>query len=314
MGTGITYRPELDGLRAIAAVMVVLFHARAPGFLGGFIGVDVFFVLSGYLITRILDENQDLRRFYWRRFLRLTPPLVTLLAAYLLLYPMIRPDHPHGRDAWLAALYLSDYSMAFFEAPDYLRHTWSLSVEEHFYLLWPLVLIRLRPSIKTLVIAYIAATLWRWNWPDWREAYYRFDTHSSGLILGCIIARAKFPVSFPAWPALLVLLVACMTFRWLSPLVQGPGWTVVEVAAAAAVLGTPPAWLVTMPLVYVGRLSYGLYLWHYPIARVFRDAHDPWWITLAVSLGVGLSLAILSHHTIEAVFRRFKKEAALGHT
>lgn len=292
------YLPELDGLRALAVLAVVAFHARVPGFGGGFIGVDLFFVLSGCLITRVLVENPDLGRFYWRRAKRLVPPLAFMLATYLLAYPLIRPDHPHVRDAGLAFFYLSDYSVAFLETPLYLRHTWSLAVEEHFYLLWPLVFLRWRPSVRVLLVAYIVATAWRWGWPGFDEAYHRFDTRMSGLILGCLLAGIK-PRAFPAWPGLLILAAACVSFRWADPSVQGLGSVAVELAAAMAILGTPPAWLGSRPLVYVGKLSYGIYLWHYPIARVFRDAGELWQITLAISITGSVVMAAISYHLIE---------------
>lgn len=298
------YQPHLDGLRALAALAVVAFHARAPGFSGGYVGVDLFFVLSGYLITRLVIEKPDITRFYLRRARRLLPTLLLFLLGYLLTFPLLFPEHSHFRDAILAALYLSDYTVAFGGVPDYLRHTWSLSVEAHFYILCPFLLIRMNPRIRTLVIIYLLATAWRWWWPDWREAYYRFDTHASGLILGCIIAKIRNLPKFPAWPGLLILSIACVHFYWLSPTIKEHGWVIVELGAAVAILGTPPTWLSSASLTYIGKLSYGLYLWHYPIARIFRDAGDPWWVILAASLTCGLIMSAFSYHTVEAYFRR----------
>lgn len=298
------YQPHLDGLRALAALAVVAFHARAPGFLGGYVGVDLFFVLSGYLITRLLAENSNIPRFYARRARRLLPALLFFLAVYLLVFPFLVPGHPHVRDAALAALYVSDYTASFTGAPKYLVHTWSLSVETHFYLLWPLILIKLNPGIRTLVVAYILATAWRWWWPDWFEAYTRFDTHATGLILGCIIAKIRDVPRFPAWLGIAILAVACFHFRWLSPDIKTWGWVIVELGAAVAILGTPASWLSSAPIVYIGRLSYGLYLWHYPTSRLLREWGEPWWVVLIASLLIGLVMAAVSYHTVEAWFRR----------
>ncbi|MBA2402361.1 MAG: acyltransferase [Bradyrhizobium sp.] len=138
------YNPSLDGLRAIAVVLVISDHCGVPVFDQGYFGVDLFFVLSGFLITRLLvDEidatgRVDVQRFYLRRLLRLTPPLLLFLTAYLVIAPSLWPQLDlmvHVRDVALVAFYLSDYSQAFWNNPKVLIHTWSLSVEEHFYLI-----------------------------------------------------------------------------------------------------------------------------------------------------------------------------------
>lgn len=305
------YKPHLDGLRALAVLAVVAFHARVPGFPGGYVGVDLFFVLSGYLITQVLASNPDLPRFYIRRAKRLIPPLALLLIAYLLIFPVVRPGQPHVRDSLIAFFYLSDYFVAFWNKPEYLRHTWSLAVEEHFYLLWPLVMLKLRPSIKALLIAYIAATAWRWGWDGWHEAYSRFDTRLSGLLLGCILAGLTIKRTFPAWPGLVVLAVATFAYRWEMPWVQGAGFMIVELAAAIAIIGTPPAWLSTQPLVYLGKLSYGIYLWHYPITKLCRESGADWLVVLLTSLALSILLAAASYHLVEIHFRH-RRETGSG--
>lgn len=303
MERAVTYNPNLDGLRALAVLVVVAFHARVPGFAGGYVGVDLFFVLSGYLITNVLTHNPDIKQFYIRRAKRLIPPLALMLAVYLAVFPVIRPGLPHFRDALIAFTYLSDYAVAFWNEPDYLRHTWSLAVEEHFYLLWPLVLIRFRPTVRALLIAYIVATAWRWGWNGWHEAYSRFDTRLSGLILGCFIAGISIQQRFPAWPGLLILGAATATYSWAEPWIQGWGFLIVEVAAAVAILGTPPRWLSHPQLIYLGQLSYGIYLWHYPIVKLMRDVGLPWEVMLPISLSTSVLLAAASFHWFEVYFR-----------
>ena len=169
------YNPQLDGLRAIAAIIVVAFHAKAPQFGGGFLGVDIFFVLSGYLITKLLVEEKTLsgninyRRFFTRRLWRLYPALLTLLAVYALLAPTLFPQFSatkHYQDIVLSGLYLADYARTFHAPLSVLNHTWSLAAEMHFYLVWPLILslvLRLpKECIQfTLLIMWLAATLWR---------------------------------------------------------------------------------------------------------------------------------------------------------
>lgn len=306
------YIPELDGLRAVAVVAVVLFHADPSGpFSGGFVGVDLFFVLSGFLITSILAAEWkaagsiDLWRFYRRRFLRLMPALLFLLAVYLVVAPLAWPGHPHGRDALLTGLYLSDYSYAFWQAPFYLQHTWSLAVEEQFYLLWPLLLVPLLKTKRPLLwlgIAWLAVTVWRASFTDWTDYYYRFDTRGSGLLLGAMLAFVRFragPMLGYASLGLLGLIfligniAAAMLF--ISP---------TELAAAALILAPLP-FLANPALVWTGKISYGIYLWHFPIAYALRS-ELPFAFTAPLTLALSIGCAALSFYTVEAWARRLK--------
>ena len=297
------YIPALDGLRALAVLAVVCLHAHVPWLQGGFIGVDVFFVLSGYLITQVLAANPDLPRFYWRRAKRLVPALAFMLAAYLIVAPLVVPDYPHSIDAGIGMLYLSDYANAFWFVPTYIPHLWSLSVEEHFYLLWPLIFLRWRPSGRVLLAAYLAVTVWRW-WPGQVGHYFRFDTHSTGLILGCLIAQAP-RLRLPAWPGLVCLAVLAAIPPGVDGWSQGPLLMAAELSAAFVILARSPAWLERPALTYLGKLSYGIYLWHFPIMRVLLP-HSPWPQTLAIGLVASVAMAALSYHTIEALARRRK--------
>lgn len=292
------YNPALDGIRALAVLGVIGFHA---GMLqGGYIGVDVFFVLSGYLITKVVGENPDLPRFYWRRVKRLVPPLALMLAAYVAFFSWAAPDGAHrSRDALLAFLYLTDY--AHNVVADQLRHTWSLSVEEHFYLLWPLIFLRCRPTMFALALAYVCATLWRvWRMHhgDWWLAYPQFDARVSGLILGCLMAHLP-RIRFPAWPGLVALAALAVLLPWDSATAHGVGMIPVEIAAAVAILGQSPQWLGR--LAYLGKLSYGIYLWHYPIASYLLARNTDPLLVLAGSLCGSIALAALSYHTIESL-------------
>lgn len=303
------YAPHLDSLRAIAALLVVAWHAKVPIFLGGFVGVDLFFVLSGYLITNVFTKNPELKSFYINRALRLTPPLALMLIAYLAIFPFIFPAHNHVTDALISIAYLSDYATAFWDTPKYLVHTWSLAVEEHFYLLWPLIVIRFKPTVSALLVAYILASFFRSSWPDFFEAYSKFDTRLSGLVLGCLIASVKIDQKFPAWPGVLVLILAASTLKWGTQFTQSWGFFIVEIAAAIAILGTAPKWLESAPLAYFGKLSYGIYLWHYPIVKICREYHLSWEMTFTLSLLPSIALSALSYHFVEKYFRdlRHKK-------
>lgn len=329
------YTPALDGLRAVAILLVVLFHARAPFASGGFLGVDVFFVLSGYLITALLLEERhatgqvDLRRFYWRRVLRLVPALMTMLLVYVAVAPLLWPGTTdHFFQAVLAAAYIADYAHAFWGTPSLVGHTWSLSVEEHFYLLWPVILLvcwrrwSARTILIVLGIAYVAATAWRWacfaDGQSWRLVYYRFDTRLSGLILGAWLAAAgRVPsvwnalrrLPSPAWWLPVVALILVL-FEWGNVWMGRWAFTVVELFTASAIIATTAGGITARalsvrPLVWLGVLSYGIYLWHYPVFRFLRE-NLPWDRVLIIGLPLSVAVAYLSFHTVEAWARRWR--------
>lgn len=322
------YNPALDGIRALAVIAVVLFHARIPWAAGGMAGVDVFFVLSGYLITRILASEAegtgsiDLVRFYTRRLRRLYPALLALLAMYLVLAPAMFPNLTNTE--WLieplaGALYLSDYYRAFGLEPNYLIHLWSLAVEEQFYLLWPLLLLGVtkldrRTAVRVLAGVFIAATVWRaWsalNWANDEQLYYHFDMRLSGLALGGVLGYAR--IEAKPWVGWLGLAGVTACVLWITKdagLYYVAGITATEVSAALLVIGSPAA---LASLAWLGKMSYGLYLWHYPLARWARELGAPPWEQFAVSFGLGLALAALSYYTVEAAFRQLSGKAAIG--
>lgn len=304
--------PELDGLRAVAVVAVVLFHSAPHGpASGGFIGVDLFFVLSAFLITGILDSGQGLGLFYWRRLIRLMPALLLLLAAYMAFAPLLWPTYTHhGRDAALAALYLSDYSFTFWRAPWFLQHTWSLAVEEHFYLLWPFVLpLVCRSKIPTawLAAAYVVFTLWRLPFAgDWLAYYYRFDTRLTGLIAGAWLYFARPRI--PGWvaagaAAVLAAIVAIGEIRvaWLFI-------TPAEIAAVALIgyaVQSGSNLLAARPLVGIGKISYGVYLWHFPIVYALRAFHG-FTFTAVIGLALSVGAAAISYATVETWAKRLR--------
>ena len=309
-----TYIPALDGLRAVAVLLVVAFHARLLS--GGFIGVDVFFVLSAFLITRLLQseisQTGKIRRsrFYLRRLMRLAPAFILMLGAYVLFAPLIWPGHPHLSDAMLAAFYVSNYSFAFFRDPIYLQHTWSLAVEEHFYLLWPLLLpllLRARNPLAWLGAAYVAVICWRMSFAyDWGNYYYRTDTRATGLIVGAVLAlylqRLRFTPA-DAWTGMGAIILAAVVGEFggmastVFPVAEF-GAVLVVGAAAQGRLGRLTMVLSAPVAIRIGKLSYGIYLWHYPITIALRPWLDD--VTLfAAVLFPSIALAWLSFVTVE---------------
>jgi peptidoglycan/LPS O-acetylase OafA/YrhL len=308
--------PALDGLRGLAALVVLAVHMQVPGFGGGNFGVDVFFVLSGFLITSLLkaeiaDTGRiDFLRFYAGRALRLYPPFLALLLAYVLLGPYFAPELPLITNAVLAGLYVSDYSIAYWTMPVGLSNTWSLSVEEHYYLLWPaclLLLSRGRPWQRRamLLLLFVIATAWRLyrtsNEPL-PHVYFPFDSRLSGLFLGAFVALiAHLPMRESIAKALGAISLACLAamvaepFGLSSEALTLP-MTIVELSTAGLILSlhnsTGLFWrmFAWWPLARTGTISYALYLWHAPLQFVLGPT-EPYWGTWRFFALLGLSYA-----------------------
>ena len=329
-GFALRYNPALDGLRGVAIALVILSHAHVPLFDGAFFGVDLFFVLSGFLITSLLllelraEGRIDCWRFYRRRLLRLMPALLLFLAVYVAVAPLLWPGQNDAlTDALVSALYLADYGIAFFDQPASLLHMWSLSVEEHFYLIWPPLLALLvtrcqRGHVwRAIAVLWVLATLWRVLCVSWDQAFYqvffRFDTRASGLLAGALlaallheqpdfIARARRHLHHALWLPLAVPVLMGLgwdssdALSWGMPAVEGAA--VVLLVAVQRQRGVVWQMLSTPALVKLGQLSYGVYLWHYPVVRYLR-ADLPWPLVVVMGGAISLALAALSYYSIE---------------
>ena len=325
------YRPGLDGLRAIAVSLVWLCHLRVPGFANGAIGVDIFFVLSGYLITGVLageyrrNGRLDLRNFYIRRALRLSPALWLLFVATLCWYaidPRIRPGML-GAVA-ISASYLMNWNRIFGWAGEaFLGHTWSLSIEEQFYLLLPVAMILLprRYWRSAALIGAGLAAAWLsslvYGDADINRVYNGFDCRIVGLLLGagCALlgerARARLspylPTAATAAVAGMSLLLFFYSMQQTRPFAI---FTILASAMAAVVilaidLGWCRRTLSAKPLVRLGRYSYGVYLWHYPLIAVVTFYH----LSEAALFGTmpaTLAISALSFHVLEQPILRLK--------
>ena len=330
------FRPDLEGLRAVAVALVVLYHAGVPGFSGGYVGVDVFFVLSGFLITGLLlrevrrSGTISLSAFYARRARRLLPAsalvlLVTVVASFVLLPPLQVP--PVAGDTAAAALYVSNMRFAF-QATDYLQaelapspllHFWSLGVEEQFYVFWPAIVLLVararidatrRVAIAAGIISVVSFCLALWltgaNAP-W--AFFSLPTRAWELGLGAFLAIGAVrlariperPAAAVAWTGLGLVTLSGVILGTETPF-PGTAALLPTVGSALVIAGgfrqsavAPGRWLSMSAPRFLGRISYSLYLWHWPLLVLPAAALGgplPWWARGALVLAaIGLAAA-----------------------
>jgi peptidoglycan/LPS O-acetylase OafA/YrhL len=351
-GPGLPYVPALDGVRAVAVAAVVLYHAGVAATPGGFLGVDVFFVLSGFLITSLLLEEQatrgriDLGRFWLRRAKRLLPAAFLVIVVAALAAAVLAPgDFARTRSDALASLVyannwhqlLADHSyFAAFERPSLLLHLWSLAVEEQFYLLWPLALGlvvgrlgRRNAAWITLAAAIASATLMALlhePGADPSRIYFGTDTHASGLLIGALLAfawplgRLRTPprrsaaavLDATGFLALAGLLFAIATWTDYDDGVYRGGLVMIALLTAAliAVVVHPATRLGralgAAPLVWIGKRSYGIYLWHWPVMALTRpgiDVHAPRTAVVLGQIALTVALAAASYRYVEQPIR-----------
>lgn len=332
------YVPEIDGLRAIAVMAVILFHVQVAALSGGFAGVDVFFVISGYLITgglsRELAENGtlSLRRFYLRRARRLLPALYVTLFASAIAAVVLLSHHrlmAFGASLVSAALSISNIhfylgSGYFDAASDYkpLLHTWSLGVEEQFYLLWPLLLLVARTGRWFRLLAVVLFLL-ALGFAEWLShaapaaafflAPFRIHEFVIGALLAtsvtpCVRGGVKADAALVVGLALIAVAIfgfgARTAFPGLNALVPCLGAALVLWAGAASRW----AWLLSNPVsVYLGRTSYSTYLVHWPLVVFLRVAKGREYFTVkeqVILLAVTLVLGHLVHRLVEQRLRQ----------
>jgi peptidoglycan/LPS O-acetylase OafA/YrhL len=365
--TRLNYLPALDGMRACAVLAVMMFHGGIPHMDGGFMGVDAFFVLSGFLITSLLlgEWRQALTiklgAFWARRARRLLPALLLMLLFVAFFASVIVPKGTYGAlrlDALATLLYVSNWhfilvnSNYFNEtsASSPLLHTWSLAVEEQFYVIWPLVVLAvmhftrsLRALFALCIAAAVASALWMYHVYDGglntNRAYLGTDTRSQCLFIGCALAvglvivtqnrheagrLAKGELWRPETAtgrrlcgvlgvvgaagaiALWVLTTSTSTFPYSGGFfLIGLAVASVILAAVAAPLSIVPRLLSLSPVRYVGRISYGLYIWHWPLF-IWLD-HERTGLygyeLFALRVAVTFVVSVASFHLVERPIR-----------
>lgn len=333
------YRPDIDGLRAIAVLSVFLFHLGVPGIPGGYVGVDIFFVISGFVITssvysEVKQGHFSILGFYDRRLRRIVPALVVVLVASLAAgYWFLFPDD-YSRLATQTAYAAAGLSNFFFyrssgyfdaaAASQPLLHTWSLGVEEQFYVFWPLLLAGLagfasgrwiRPALIIIIAASFVACIWltTTNQPF---AFYMLPTRAWELGLGALLVFLPPFTGLRAVMAPIVgLALIAASFATLTEASAFPGWIAAVPCTGAALLiwrRTAPVptdrLLGFKPVVWVGLISYSLYLWHWP-AIFFAKQIWPGGLSALHLIGIFVTCVItatLSYRYIETPIRVWK--------
>jgi peptidoglycan/LPS O-acetylase OafA/YrhL len=354
--------PGIDGLRAIAVIAVVLYHAEFGFIPGGFLGVEVFLVISGYLITsllileRVQTGGNDLKNFWLRRARRLLPALGVLLVLVITGALLFARDALYRLDQdvlgaltystnWVSIFRHESYFEAF-ARPPLLRHLWSLAVEEQFYLVFPLIftggmfVLSRRSSghaqtsrrfLVAAIVGAIASTALMWflfvPYEDPSRVYFGTDTRASGLFIGIALAFLWQPWRFTkslsrrgittlnvfGFTALGFLVLILMRMGEYDPFLYRGGFLITSVLTAVVIAvtvhpqGALNPVLGNRALVWVGKRSYGLYLYHWPIFVFMRPGVDvTWgrWPTLAVQMALTLAVTEASYRWIEQPIRR----------
>jgi len=333
----LSYRPEIDGLRAIAVIPVILFHAGFESFKGGFIGVDIFFVISGYLITRIINQEIhsgkfSLLNFYERRIRRIIPAffcvmILTIPLAWFVLMPHQLKDYGESLVAgtFFAANFLFWIESGYFEAAAELKpllHIWSLAIEEQFYIFYPLLflaIIKIRGNFLVFVLIIIIAVSFLYGsflYPNDQYArFYLLPTRAWELGLGCLCALVSVRHIDPrinASISFIGLLAVLSSFFIIDETAYFPSFlSLLPVVGTALFIVFSHSgqmlvsWISSKPFVTVGLVSYGAYLIHQPLlafARVYfnsdLDILFKWLV-----IGVTFFLAVLLYRFVEKPFR-----------
>ncbi len=345
------FRADIDGLRAVAVSLVILFHADVPGFAGGFVGVDVFFVISGFLITQgLLSEHArtggiQIVNFWLKRARRLLPAAGLMIASVLVAQLILRSPlvwDTSISEAFAAATYWSNIQVSGISGGYFgarvesrpLLHTWSLSVEEQFYIVWPLLFIglssqRVRGSRFAIVAA--ASVIWciALTTAGDANAYFSSASRAWEFLIGAMVATwfpqiraraAQLPnLSAPAGGIGLAMIVASamwlgrgQPFPWPGALLPVAG-TVAFLIAQLNSAHTVGRALAAAPVQWIGRVSYSWYLWHWPFLVLGREVLGSHSLVPSLALvAASLAVAHLSYRFVETPYRHRRSNTRSG--
>ena len=322
------YRPDIDGLRAVAVLAVVVYHAWPHALPGGFVGVDVFFVISGYLITRILlVPGVSFADFYRRRIRRIFPALLIVLASTLALgATFLPPDnfrnllgHTIGGGLFVAN-FVAYHDVGYFSGAADLKplvHLWSLGVEEQFYLLWPVVVwIAVRKGVLTracVIGALLSFAAFAWlSEANPRAAFYLSPSRFWELLAGALLVGVAVPARWRTVASTAGLGLIAASAVLIASETEFPGvLLLVPTLGAALVIAAPGAHPVGRLLssrgaVAIGLISYPLYLWHWPLLSLLRNfQRSPSTEAIATVIVVSTLLAMVTYRIVERPLVRF---------
>lgn len=349
--TAAEYRPDIDGLRAIAVLSVVMFHYGITSLRGGFVGVDIFFVISGYLITglinrELVEQRFSFMNFYERRIRRIIPALIAMLVPTLVAgaWLLLPSDLERLGSAAIATLlfganFLFWRQSGYFDsASEYnpLLHTWSLAIEEQFYIFFPILLILLHRFFKgRLKAALVGCAIGSFVLCAWVQAlrptatFFLAPFRAWELLVGSLLAVGIFPVVTHRLKrevlSVFSLLALLGSLLWIEAGPEFPGWqAAIPVLATAMLLHTGVGGATVVnnllsirPLGFIGKISYSLYLLHWPIVVYARylNAMEPLPRHISWTLmGAAILLAFASYKWVESPFRRKKAERKIAFT
>lgn len=336
------YRPDIDGLRTISVVSVLCYHYGFGPFTGGFVGVDVFFVISGYLITSIIFREMQQGRFsllgfYDRRVRRILPAtLLTIIATAAAGYFVLLPSDyaAFGESAAYASFGVANFYFlwntgGYFDSRADLMpllHMWSLAVEEQFYFLWPILLMAvfslsrgsryaIAGTLAAIVVISFSIAVWTVN-VDRQLAFYMIQSRAWELAIGAAVAFLPAMSSRPAGEVLSIAGIGLISFGVFGLTSQSPfpGWNAVYPCVGAALLVWPQMHRTVVaralsfpPMVFIGKISFSLYLWHWPLLVLYRHhglgemppLADRIWLA-----AIAVVLAAASWWLVEEPFRR----------
>jgi len=341
MNTDLTYRPDIDGMRTIAILPVLFFHYGYSVFSGGFVGVDVFFVISGFLITSIIASeiaagSFTVVRFYERRIRRILPALICVIVMVIVLSSVLLSPHDMSRlgaELWHSSIFSTNYLFykkdGYFDGVSTMRlllHTWSLSIEEQFYVIMPILMILasrvsaqlLKMAVFSLFLLSLALSIFSvFSFPS--SAFYLLPARAWELMCGSLLALGAIPTSSDrriresvAIVGVILLATAIFTFTSTTPFPGAaaglPCFGIAMVIWASS--GQAPT-LVSRalslgPMVAIGKISYSLYLWHWPLLVMSKYylLRELTTSESVVAIALAFALSILTYIYVEQPFRR----------